>query len=326
MCFYFPYYLEDWRCEMTNHFSTDDPDFYKKRSSKLRQRDYSLEICSWDFSEPTSALIRWHWHEEIELVYVQSGQVYITCNQDNILADEGDIVFINQNTKHFITPAEDNNCVIKSIIVNPQFIAGYGHLDTEKKYITPVIHSATCRYILISKNHSNYDVYEHNVKNLLQLNSAKRIGYELLSQSHLLIIWKYLYDHISAMDVSETVSTSKTVQDEQRVKQAILYIQEHFTEPVSLDDIAGSILVSKSECCRCFKRAMNMTPFEYLMKYRIMESTKRMRRKNHETISEIAGAVGFNNTSYYNKIFKKYMGCTPTEYRSTVKTNIPSAL
>ena len=53
------------------------------------------------------------------------------------------------------------------------------------------------------------------------------------------------------------------------------------------------------------------------MKYRILESTKRMRQKPYESIAEIAGSVGFNNTSYYSKIFKKYMGCTPTEYRHT---------
>ena len=94
-------------------------------------------------------------------------------------------------------------------------------------------------------------------------------------------------------------------------------------ETVTLEDISSSIMVSKSECCRCFKRTLNVTPFEYLMKYRILESTKRMDRKPLDSISEIAGSVGFNNTSYYNKIFKKYMDCTPTEYRNTIKKELP---
>ena len=91
-------------------------------------------------------------------------------------------------------------------------------------------------------------------------------------------------------------------------------------EAVTLDDIANSIMVSKSECCRCFKRTLGITPFEYLMKYRIQESAKRIQRRPQDSISEIAGSVGFNNTSYFNKIFKKYMECTPSEYRNSTHT------
>lgn len=94
-------------------------------------------------------------------------------------------------------------------------------------------------------------------------------------------------------------------------------------ETVTLEDIADSIMVSKSECCRCFKRTLGVTPFEYLMKYRIMESTKRMHRRPQESISEIAGSVGFNNTSYYNKIFKKFMDCTPTEFKKNIAKEFP---
>ena len=137
--------------KMATHITPNDPDYYKRRSAKLRQKDYAVEVSSWDFSAPNSQMIRWHWHEEIEFIYIQSGQAYITCEQDNILAYEEDIIFVNQNTKHFITPAGDNECVIRNIIVNPSFLVGYGHLDLEKKYITPVIHSTTCKYLLLSK-------------------------------------------------------------------------------------------------------------------------------------------------------------------------------
>lgn len=296
-----------------------DPDYYKKRSVRLRQTDYALEVSTWDFSLQNSAMIRWHWHDEIEFIFIEKGQAYITCEQDNILAYEGDIIFINKDTKHFITPSGNSGCVLKNIVVNASFIVGYGHLDLEKKYITPVIHSSSCNYLLLSKNHSNYQIYEHYIREIIQINTSKRDGYELISQADLLIIWKYIYDQINVMESNTKQPLAKTSQDDQRVKQAIVFIQEHYMEQIALEDIASSILVSKSECCRCFKRAMNMTPFEYLMKYRIMESTKRMRRKGHETVSEIAGAVGFNNTSYYNKIFKKYMGCTPTEYKHSLK-------
>ena len=110
--------------------------------------------------------------------------------------------------------------------------------------------------------------------------------------------------------------------DEVRIKDAILYIQQHYTEPVTLDNIADSIHVSKSECCRCFKRAVNITPFEYLMRYRILQAAEKILQNDREmtSISELATSVGFNNTSYFNKLFKKYFDCTPTEYRKMSQT------
>lgn len=61
-----------------------------------------------------------------------------------------------------------------------------------------------------------------------------------------------------------------------------------------------------------------MTPFEYLMKYRIFEATKKMMEHPDEptSIADLALSVGFNNTSYFNKLFKKFLGCTPTYYRT----------
>ena len=107
--------------------------------------------------------------------------------------------------------------------------------------------------------------------------------------------------------------------DEQRVKQAMLFIRMHHAEPISLEEIAGSVHISKSECCRCFSRTLQMTPFEYLMKYRIFEATRKMAQSPQEppmSIADLAMSVGFNNTSYFNKLFKKYLGCTPTYYRT----------
>ncbi len=306
---------------MSDYHSFEDPDYYVKRSRNLLQNDYPIEISCLNFTQADPLLIRWHWHEEIELEYIVSGQVYVTCEEENILASQGDLVFINQNVRHFITPVQTDGCLLYSIVVHPTFIFGFGQLELEKKYIAPVLHDSALKHIHIAKDSPDYENYLSEIREILSLNDLREDGYELLTKSVLLRIWYQLYKMSTALVSGSVPKTA--VQDEQRVKQAILYIQEHFMETVTLEDIAGSIMVSKSECCRCFKRTLNTTPFEYLMKYRIMESTKRMHRKPQESISEIAGSVGFNNTSYYNKIFRKYMDCTPTEYRNSIKKELP---
>lgn len=306
---------------MANYNTHDDPDYYQKRTKSLLQTNYPLSVLDIDFTESDPFVIHWHWHEDIELIYIVKGQAYVTCEEEQILAVQGDIVFINQAVRHFITPTNPEGCIFRSIIVHPSFIFGFGQLEMEKKYITPVLHDTTLKYLHITPDNSSYEAFRSPIVEIINQNAEKPIGFELISKASILCIWKELFSFVTQ---NTPVSTKKiAAQDEQRVKLAILYIQEHYMESITLDDIADSILVSKSECCRCFKRTLNITPFEYLMKYRILESTKKMHQKTIESISEIASSVGFNNTSYYNKIFKKYMNCTPTEYRRSIKKELP---
>lgn len=306
---------------MANYNTHDDPDYYQKRTKSLLQTDYPLSVLDIDFTESDPFIIHWHWHEDIEFMYILKGQAYVTCEEEQLLANEGDIVFINQTVRHFITPTNPEGCVFRSIIVHPSFIFGFGQLEMEKKYITPVLHDVSLKHLHITPDDSYYEAFRKPIMEIIVQNEEKPAGFELISKASILYIWKELFTFV--VQTNPTPAKKIAAQDEQRVKQAILYIQEHYMESITLDDIANSILVSKSECCRCFKRTLNVTPFEYLMKYRILESTKKMHKKTLESISEIAGSVGFNNTSYYNKIFKKYMSCTPTEYRNSIKKDLP---
>ena len=294
-------------------------DFCTSRTHRLLYSGYPLEITTFDDITEDVSTPAWYLHEEIEFQYILNGQVSITCGERCFTASRGDIVFINQLAKHASVPAGSETAAVCSIIVHPSFILGDNQPELEAKYLHPIL--ANNAYACLHIDHSAvlYPQFHSLLSQLITLNATQSTGYELLSKSCILQLWKLIYDMLSDSSATEyNISSHSTNLDDQRVRQAILYIRKHFMEPVTLDDIADSILVSKSECCRCFKRAIGMSPFEYLMKYRIEESTRRMRINPHESVSEIAGCVGFNNTSYYNKIFKKFMGCTPTEYRKSL--------
>lgn len=303
------------------------PDFYTKRTQKLLLSGYPVELTTIDNTMPDAAIVHWHWHDEVEFQYIQKGQAYITCDEDNISVSEGDIVFINQSVRHFITPMGTDGFIFSSVIVNPSFILGFGQLELESKYINPIIANRTFNHLKITSGQSLYQQFLQPLKQLIALNKDYPSGYELLSKACILQLWKLIYDQLPLQtSASSKISARTANQDAQRAKQAMIYIQEHFMESVTLDEIADSILVSKSECCRCFKRATGLSPIEYLMKYRITEAAKSMHRKTHESISEIAGSVGFNNISYFNKTFKKIMNCTPTEYRRSLRKDISQPL
>ena len=67
------------------------PDFYEKRTKKLLLSGYPVELSTVDCTTPDAPVVYWHWHDEVEFQYIQKGQAYITCDEDNITVSEGDI-------------------------------------------------------------------------------------------------------------------------------------------------------------------------------------------------------------------------------------------
>ena len=78
--------------------------------------------------------------------------------------------------------------------------------------------------------------------------------------------------------------------------------------------MASACHSSKSVFCRLFKAAMHQTPFDFLLHYRIQKSLPLLCRTD-QSVTEIAGCVGFSGSSYYSEVFRKFMQCSPTEYR-----------
>jgi two-component system response regulator YesN len=98
------------------------------------------------------------------------------------------------------------------------------------------------------------------------------------------------------------------------IRQAVSYIKEHFREELTLDDVAQAVHFSPFYVSRLFKEELGMNFIEYLTRIRIDEA-KRMLLETNRTVSEIAVSVGYQDPSYFTKVFKKTEGRTPTQFR-----------
>lgn len=98
------------------------------------------------------------------------------------------------------------------------------------------------------------------------------------------------------------------------VEQAIDYIQRNYKSNVKINDIASYIGIDRSYLTNIFKNAMNVSPQEYLMRYR-MEQAEVLLARTEKKIGEIAWSVGYSDPLTFSKMFKKYKGVSPTEFR-----------
>ncbi|MCR4814426.1 MAG: AraC family transcriptional regulator [Lachnospiraceae bacterium] len=287
-------------------------------------KDYPLGVYYVEPGEMFMEHVRWHWHTEIEIDLVKEGCAKYRIGEHTQLIREGQAVFINRNIMHSIEDGDDGKCVIMSLIFSPSLLFPVQDSSVSNNYLKPVLDDPKFKFLVFNpKERWDRGVISY-LEDIIYANLQKEFGYELQTQSLICQLWLLFLSKatLSQPDkIAETPKRSMTA-DEIRIKDAIVFIEQNYPDPITLDDIAGSIHVSKSECCRCFNRAVNMTPFEYLMHYRILKAADIIQRnlKNPIPISELAISVGFNNTSYFNKRFREYFGCTPTQYRKMAKT------
>jgi YesN/AraC family two-component response regulator len=98
------------------------------------------------------------------------------------------------------------------------------------------------------------------------------------------------------------------------VKHAIAYLHQNYHRTLSRQELAATIGVSKDYLSHIFQQELGISPWEYLNRYRIKQA-KALLLNSNESITNIAAQVGFNDLSYFNRVFLKHVGCSPRAFR-----------
>ena len=124
-------------------------------------------------------------------------------------------------------------------------------------------------------------------------------------------IWLLLMEEITRQQPKPPAAA---LRNRDRVLTMMAFIQEHFSEKLTLEEIAAAASVSTRECLRCFKEAIAQSPIEYLLSYRIGQA-KKLLETTGCSITEAALRTGFNSAAYFSQQFKAHTGKTPNAYR-----------
>lgn len=109
----------------------------------------------------------------------------------------------------------------------------------------------------------------------------------------------------------------KISKDAQRlVRQAMVFIHDHYTEQISRHEIANHVNISEDYLTFCFRKELGITPIKYLRRHRIKQA-KLLLKASPNNITEIAFSVGFSDSSYFSRIFHQETGISPEEFRQT---------
>ncbi len=137
--------------------------------------------------------------------------------------------------------------------------------------------------------------------------------YELHGLELLCRIWRCLYNELCSIPKSQPVQGIPLLR-EQRMQQMLDFIHKHYSESITVDMIAQAGSTSKRECFRCFRSSISQSPTEYLNQYRLAIAAHLLLNTT-QSLSCICEQCGFNNVSYFGKLFRNTYGVSPGQYR-----------
>ncbi len=251
-----------------------------------------------------------HWHSEIELAYVSQGVVVVNCNAGTVEAGPGDMVFINSNEPHdyhiLAAPIELFCCTIGLPLFQGRYITGY-----ESQF-------SPGSSIAVFQNHvSGDEQINRYFLTMWEEGRTQEKGYEYAVKSNLYGILSLMVRH----HIESTISNKQYLYKKRNldsVNRVIQYIEGHYQTDISLNELADLLNVNRFYFCRFFKEVTGSTPIEYLNNYRTHQAVSLMRRQPGYTITQVATLVGYNDSSYFARVFKRVMGESPSTYKARV--------
>lgn len=252
--------------------------------------------------------IPFHHHPAIEINYVAKGRLTMQTSDSEFDARQGEAVFINSDILH-ASHWYDGGEVL-SLVFDSVFLSGMYGSVCERKYIQPITNCGEFQGYLLRPDTEERIEMCLLIAQIIALFQREPFGYEFEVRSKLCRLWCLLLQDTEAM----RAKLRKTDRSGMRMKPMLSYIRANYHQRILLDEIARAGAVSKRECTRCFQRYAHLAPMEYVSYYRIRMAAHSL-VETQMSVAEIAEACGFGSGSYFTKVFRREMGCTPREYR-----------
>lgn len=288
----------------------------RMETTRIGTFDFPLAVHKNDLKKNVLGFVNWHWHYEFQLTYVVRGTISVFFNQQTIDLHEGQGIYINPEVLHMIRDRYDSDAMFISLDVSPKLLTSFPNSVFERSYVKPVFCSSAADAVILDPGVFWQKKILDEAMSIEQDYKSRSFGWELAVSSSLYAIWKELVCHLheSLAEHDVPAADGARMRRNQRIKEILSYIREHFTEKITLDEIAKHLHLSTNECCRFFKKNMNCTLFEYITEYRLSKSMELLEHTDLP-VSQIAYESGFGSSSYFIEKFRKNVGMTPAAFR-----------
>ena len=255
-----------------------------------------------------------HWHNEMEIVYIEEGEIDESIDLEDYHVKKGDIVIINPCVLHSFKQHENVRSKFRSIIFDLSLLTNNNTDACSIKYFTPYTEGHYIAPQIISPDTPGYSSVRDSITKLIDIYMNKNEFFEISLKSELYNLFYILFKDHFRVESHETAIKDATTRN---IKAILDYISENYMNPITIDELSETVNLSKHYFMRFFKKYMGMTCIEYINDYRLNIAANLLLTTSIQ-ITEVSADIGISNLSYFNRIFKKKYHVTPKEYRYNV--------
>lgn len=242
-----------------------------------------------------------HSHMAVEIVEVKSGILNCCVNDDVIELHTKQIIFINSNTSHKLY---SENAEVIYYQVDISLLQENVNDDNLSNFYSFVLRTQVKPYLIFND--------QNEITGLLNRINIKYYENSKESYWH---VKAYLYELVAFMYSQNFIVPLAMPKDQfKKIEQVVYYIDTNFKSPIALDEICSFVKYNKYTICHMFKEVTGSTIFEYINFSRAHHAVKKL-KETENSILEIATDCGFSSPTYFNRVFKRFFGCSPSVYR-----------
>lgn len=285
---------------------------------------FPLALYQWNGSSDWK--VQLHWHDEMEFIYFKKGTFTVWLNTRELLIEAPAIMCIHAGELHSLILSGNSS---ESAIVFNLNILSFEHYDSvQAKLIRPLIDGRLRMPFLISHTEpifADIRICYENMEQKMEEMNACGMENEIMKTSAYLQIKSLLFEMISILYQNNYLLVLKNTnaQNEHQIenlKKVLLYVNENYSSPIRLEELASLVNLNPQYFCRYFKENLGKTVTEYINEVRIEKAAQALAETNQKIIT-IAQDTGFDNIGYFIRRFKKEKGITPSEYRSSIRSS-----
>lgn len=250
-----------------------------------------------------------HTHDGYEIYFFLQGNVNLIIGNEIYQLQPGDMLLFSGDVLHRPNPMKDTPYIRSYINFTADYIQEMAGEDLQAKLLSLFGHP---NGLLIRWDESGTNEMDNHFSIMFNERERGAIGNEFMMQS--LMVQLLLKIYRKSKEMYALLTAPAQSQKETNVRRILMYLNQNFKNPITLDVLSGAMHLNKYYMCHSFKEITGISINNYITRKRIDEA-KKLLRLSDEPIGFMFEHVGFSNPIHFSRMFKQYEGVSPQTYR-----------
>lgn len=270
-------------------------------------KDFPFSCYNFNFAVPCQMSSPTHWHPEQEILYVKKGSIEVLVGKNTYLVGEREICFVPPNALHSVMISEADTMYYALVFSYDILCLPDSHFF-QIGVTEPMREGRLAFPTVLDRNAPCFPVAMELLDRMCTCDQTTP-NYKLTVFQALVCLYVTL-EHTLV-----SISNVDNITDNKAVKSCLDYMQAHYREKITLEQLGQLVHLHPNYLCKLFKVYTGQSAFQQLIRIRLEKATQLL-EKNACPVSQVAELCGFESVSFFSRKFKQIIGCAPKDYHN----------